>query len=83
MKSITVGQLRRNPTSALTEVESGDTYTVTRHHQDIARLVPPSELPGLTPPMDDGPAHIATLPRVELRTAGSIDELIDAEKGEY
>lgn len=83
MKSITVGHLRQNPTSALTEVESGVTYSVTRHEREIARLVPPSLLPGLIPPASEGPARTATLPRVEIRTAGSIDELIDSEKGEW
>jgi len=42
MKTISVGDLRQNPTSALDDVEHGETYSVTRHRREIARLVPPS-----------------------------------------
>lgn len=41
MKTISVGELRQNPTRALGEVEHGDSYSVTRHNREIARLVPP------------------------------------------
>ena len=40
MKTITVAELRQNPTAALEEVESGESYVVTRHRHPIARLVP-------------------------------------------
>lgn len=40
MKTITVGQLRQNPTEALAEVERGEVYAVTRHNREIAHLVP-------------------------------------------
>jgi len=46
MKRIPVAVLRQNPTQALEEVERGETYIVTRHNREIARLVPPS--PALT-----------------------------------
>lgn len=42
-KSITVGQLRQNPTEALNEVAAGATYEVTKHRQVIARLTPPAQ----------------------------------------
>lgn len=42
MKTITVAQLRQNPTAALDDVERGETYVVTRHRREIARLVPPA-----------------------------------------
>ena len=42
MKTISVGDLRQNPTSALDDVEHGETYSVTRHRREIARLVPPA-----------------------------------------
>ncbi|MFT4123771.1 MAG: type II toxin-antitoxin system Phd/YefM family antitoxin [Microbacteriaceae bacterium] len=41
MKTITVAQLRQNPTAALDAVERGETYVVTRHRREIGRLVPP------------------------------------------
>jgi prevent-host-death family protein len=40
MKTISVGELRQNPTEALSEVERGGTYVVTRHRRPIAQLVP-------------------------------------------
>ena len=51
MKTITVGQLRQNPTTMLAEVEAGETYSVTRHSREIARIVPvidrAPDVPGL------------------------------------
>lgn len=41
MKTITVAELRQNPTDALAAVEQGETYVVTRHRREIGRLVPP------------------------------------------
>lgn len=49
MKTITVAQLRQNPTAALEDVERGETYVVTRHRREIGRLVPPVRQRGLTP----------------------------------
>lgn len=40
-KSITVGQMRQNPTDALNDVAEGATYEVTKHRQVIAHLTPP------------------------------------------
>lgn len=40
MRTITVAELRQNPTAALNEVEHGESYVITRHRQPIARLVP-------------------------------------------
>lgn len=49
MKTISVGELRQNPTAALDAVEHGETFVVTRHRREIARLVPPSRSAGATP----------------------------------
>lgn len=40
MKTISVGQLRQNPTPAFDAVERGETFLVTRHRREIGRLVP-------------------------------------------
>ena len=40
MRTITVAELRQNPTAALADVEAGEPYVVTRHRQAIAKLVP-------------------------------------------
>lgn len=41
-RSISVGQLRQNPTRMLREVRAGATYTVTDHGEPIAAVVPRS-----------------------------------------
>lgn len=63
MKTITVAQLRQNPTAALDEVEQGGTYLVTRHRRPIARLVPVEPEPVvLLPARNPGPSDLASLP---------------------
>lgn len=77
MRTITVAELRQNPTAALAEVEAGHTYVVTRHRREIARLVPPVEAPELMAARNSGQAsRLADRPRRRLRTAKSVDELL-------
>lgn len=48
-KTISIGQLRQNPTRMLREVKSGATYTVTDHGEPIAEIVArqrPNWVPG-------------------------------------
>lgn len=80
MKSITVGQLRQNPTAMLADVEAGETYTVTRHDHEIARIVPLAADPLLEGRKRSGGSRLADLPRRELKTAASIDELLAEER---
>jgi antitoxin (DNA-binding transcriptional repressor) of toxin-antitoxin stability system len=40
MKTISIAELRHDPTGALEEVAAGDTYTITRYRHPIARIVP-------------------------------------------
>ncbi len=61
MKTISVTELRRNPTAALAGVEAGETYVVTRHLRPIARLVPVEAEPVVTiPPRRPAPTNLAT-----------------------
>ena len=83
MKSITVGELRQNPTAMLADVESGATYRITRHNREIGRVVPPGSAVPLTPAKKRGPSRTTELPRHEVRSAESIDALIDELKGEW
>ena len=39
-RSITVGQLRQNPSRMLDDVQDGETYTITSHGRPIADVVP-------------------------------------------
>jgi prevent-host-death family protein len=83
VKSITVGQLRQNPTAMLLDVEAGETYRVTRHNREIARMVPASPGSRIVPAKKSGPSGLVELPRHELRTAESVDELLDEARGEW
>lgn len=80
MKTITVGQLRQNPTVMLEEVEAGEVYRITRHNREIARIVPRDPSAVLLPPKRAGGSHLAALERQELRSAASIDELLSDER---
>lgn len=80
MKTITVAQLRQNPTAMLAEVEAGETYRVTRHNREIARIVPHDQELELRPPKRRTGSRLADLPRHELRTAASIEDLLADER---
>lgn len=80
MKTITVGQLRQNPTAMLADVEAGETYQVTRHGRELARIVPRTSPLELIPRRRPGGSHLAKLPRHDLRSAASIDQLLVDER---
>lgn len=80
MKTITVGQLRQNPTAMLEDVEAGEVYRITRHDREIALIVPRDPAATLIPRKRDGGTHLARLARHELRTAASIDDLLEDER---
>ncbi|OUZ09292.1 hypothetical protein BHE97_11260 [Aeromicrobium sp. PE09-221] len=83
MKTVSVGELRQNPTRTLAAVEAGDTYAITRHHRVIGHIVPPDVQPGIPAPKKAGPARTSRLPRHDPRTAETVDELIDDMKGAW
>lgn len=83
MKTVTVGQLRQNPTEVLAEVEAGATYAITRHNHVIGRIVPPNGAPEIAPPKKSGAAQTHLLERVELTSAASIDDLIEDARGDW
>ena len=80
MKTITVGQLRQNPTAMLADIEAGEIYQLTRHNREIARIVPRAPALELIPPRRRGGSRLAGLSRHELRTAASVDELLADER---
>lgn len=82
MKTITVAQLRQNPTAALAEVERGETYRVTRYRQEVARIVPPAQRKRVTPeelaavlratPVDTGWAGEVAVARADADGEGNV-----------
>ncbi|WP_028707461.1 type II toxin-antitoxin system Phd/YefM family antitoxin [Propionicicella superfundia] len=80
MKTITVGQMRQNPTAMLADVEAGEVYRVTRHNREIARIVPRAHGIELLPRKRRTGSKLAELPAHEVRTAASVDELLADER---
>lgn len=83
MKTVTVGQLRQNPTEVLAEVEAGAAYAITRHGHVIGRIIPPNGAADIVPPKKSGAAQTHLLDRVELTSASSIDDLLDGVRGDW
>ena len=78
MRTITVAQLRQNPTEAIAAVEAGESYVVTRHRRPVAQLIPPTDdaVIRVTPPRNPAPTNLAGRRAWKLTTAASADELI-------
>ncbi|MEL4358904.1 MULTISPECIES: type II toxin-antitoxin system Phd/YefM family antitoxin [unclassified Luteococcus] len=82
MKTISVGELRQNPSPMLEAVASGETYRVTRHHQEIAQISPINSSASVVAPRVQGQARTAELPRIELPAGLSIEGLLDEMAGD-
>lgn len=83
MKTITVGELRQNPTRALREVEAGETYRITRHNREVGRIVPAGSFPGLIPAKRREQSRVLAIPRMDPKDGTTIDELLDEMKGDW
>lgn len=83
MKSISIGEIRQNPTRMLRDVESGETYSLTRHHREVARIIPADGAVPIPPPRRSGRADVRSLPRVKLPEGMSMDDLLDDMKGDW
>lgn len=77
MKTISVGELRQNPTAMLDAVAAGETYAVTRHHREVARVVPTSSSATIIPARAKTPPRTVDLNRVELPDGLTFEELLD------
>ena len=82
MKTVSVRELRQNPAQMLRDVEAGESYTITSYNRPIARVEPVASSTQIIPPKRTGRPALEPLPRHELRTAASIDELLDDLRGE-
>jgi antitoxin (DNA-binding transcriptional repressor) of toxin-antitoxin stability system len=77
MKTITVAQLRQNPTAALEDVQAGADYVVTRHRRMIARLVPlGGDAVEITPAPRQSASHLAARSRDGLRGYKATEALL-------
>lgn len=83
MKTISVGDLRQNPTQMLDEVESGEVYALTRHNREVARIVPSESSARVIPPKRTGRPRVRSLPRVELPDEITVEDLLAELKGDW
>lgn len=83
MKTISIGEIRQNPTRMLRDVESGEAYSLTRHHREVARIIPVGGVASIPPPRRSGRADVRNLPRVELPDGMTMDEFLDDMKGDW
>lgn len=83
MKAISVGELRQNPASMIADVESGEVYELTRHQQRVGLIVPAASSATIIPRRTSGPARTRAIRRHELRTAASVEELLEQDKGAW
>ncbi|MCQ9385477.1 type II toxin-antitoxin system Phd/YefM family antitoxin [Brevibacterium moorei] len=83
MNTISVGELRQNPTRMLEAVEEGATYDITRHDRVVGRIVPATDALPFVPPKRTGPAKTRSIRPVKLKTAADIDALIEDAKGQW
>lgn len=83
MKTVSVRELRQNPAEMLRDVEAGETYAITSHNRPIARIEPIATSTQVIPAKRRGRPQLAARPPHALRTAKSIDELLDDLKGEW
>lgn len=83
MKTITVGELRQNPTAMLAEVEAGETYRITRHNHEVGRIVPPQPGMPLVPAKHRKGIRLPQLPASYASlTASALDDLLEDMRGD-
>ncbi|GAB3799170.1 hypothetical protein GCM10028798_12160 [Humibacter antri] len=56
-RTVSIRELRQNPTDAINEVESGHVVTITRNHRAVADIVPHTPRRGATPAEIDRLIH--------------------------
>lgn len=85
MKKITVAELRQNPTPMIEDVESGATFVITRHNKPVGQITPVPKAPGveLVPPQNSKGTSLSGRPRRKLKSAKSLEELLDWAKGDH
>lgn len=82
MKTITVAQIRQNPTQMIDDVAGGETYRITRHGIDVGVIVPPTATPQIIPAPRRGAMRLTGGEPHELSSASSIEELLRDIKGD-
>ncbi|GAB3815951.1 hypothetical protein GCM10028820_14390 [Tessaracoccus terricola] len=85
MKTITVAELRQNPTPALDAVAGGASLTVTKHRRPVAMLVPAEDDAPvrIQPAVNPSPSQLAARPRPSLHSYEETESLLDEMASEW
>lgn len=84
MKTISVGELRQNPAEMVADVEAGEVYELTKHNRRVGFIVPSMSSTRIIAPRAAGRgARTRDIARHQLRSAATIDELLESEKGDW
>lgn len=83
MRTISVGELRQNPTRMLDDIAAGKVYVLTRHNREVARIVPSASSATIIAPKRSGRSRARELPRVDLPDEMSMDQFLDELKGHW
>lgn len=85
MKTVTVAELRQNPTPALDAVAAGASLTVTKHRRPVAMLVPADDDAPvkLLPAANPSPSQLAARPRSSLHSYEDTESLLEVMGSEW
>ena len=85
MKTITVAELRQNPTPALAEVAAGATLTVTKHRRPVALLTPPVDdaVLRVIPARSSVPSRLGSRPRDDVQSYEATEALLSQMASEW
>ncbi|MDJ1370523.1 type II toxin-antitoxin system Phd/YefM family antitoxin [Gulosibacter molinativorax] len=77
MKTISVAELRQNPTAAIEDVANGETYVVTRHKHPVARLTPiDDDAVQIIPPRNPRAPKLADRKDLPRKSVAEVEALI-------
>ncbi len=83
MKTISARELRQNPSRMIHDVEAGETYSLTLHGRQVGTIVPAQSSTRVIPAKRSDPVDPSVFAPHELRTADSVDELLQDMKGDW
>lgn len=83
MKEITIRELRQNPAEMVRNLEAGEPYALTMYRRTVAMIFPVQSSTTVAPPRRRDGANTAAIPRHELCSASSVDDLLADEKGSW
>ncbi|MCL2780870.1 MAG: hypothetical protein FWD74_05170 [Actinomycetia bacterium] len=79
---IGIRELRQNPAAMVAGIKRGKSYVLTEYNRDLATIAPIADTAATVGPKRTGPVDVSVFSRHELRTARSVDALLDDLAGD-